>query len=287
MDQSPSTCTTPGLAYPWEAIVQPSSCSLGVRPKVARARKSQLEIADRLPRALHHQPAAIRQQGQGKEHPGDKLGGDISRQMVLPWAKLAGDGQTLLLLPQGHGTAALPQLLHQGPQGALGQAARHSHRGLGPQGPCHRQEKAQGGPALSTVQQTGSHRFCPVQWDHLIALPLAPELCPQPFQAPDRGRNILGDLGADHPGGPVCQSRADQKAVGRRLGGNGGHGPRSRSRLYGDVHRPSPLSIHAGSSDTGIRTSWLAPQAMGTTREMVSPDRFLSDRVFSYSAWAE
>ena len=39
LDQSPSTCTTPGLAYPWEAIVQPSSCSLGVRPKVARARR--------------------------------------------------------------------------------------------------------------------------------------------------------------------------------------------------------------------------------------------------------
>lgn len=43
------------------------------------------------------------------------------------------------------------QLLRQGPQGALGQAAGQVEGGLGPQGPRHRQEEAEGGAALPAV----------------------------------------------------------------------------------------------------------------------------------------
>ena len=105
---------------------------------------------------------------------------------------------------------------------------------------------------------------------------------PQGVQAPDGGLDVLGGLGADHLDGALPQGGADQQPVGRRLGGHGGQGALGTAGLNGDGHCPNPLSIQVFSSPTGTGTSWLRPQAVGTTREMVSPARFLSERVFSY-----
>ena len=73
--------------------------------------------------------------------------------------------------------------------------------------------------------------------NHTIGPALLPDGGTQALEAPDGGGDVLGFLLAEHVSGLVRQGGADEKPVGRRLGGNGTNGAGNGTGLNGNVHQ--------------------------------------------------
>ena len=254
---------------------------LGDHAEVGQGPEGQVNVALGLHLTGDGEGAGFVQGGQGEEQARDELGGHISGQGEGPGGELAGEVHLVVLRARGDGAAVVPQLGGQWLHGPLGQTPRHVEGPGSPQGADHRKQEAEGGAALAAVQGAWAGDVGPVNGGHVVPPSPAGDDRSQAGETPDGSGDVLGLLIAADEGLCIRQGGADQQAVGRRLGGNGADGAGQRARLDGAGHRFSPFSIQWYRSDTATFCSSLLPQAVGTTREMVLPVRFLSDRVFS------